>query len=246
LREAIEGSRLQLYFQPIVSLANRSATMLESLPRWPHPDEGILAPADFIEIAEENDLLAPLERWAIEDAFRHLARWDSGVAGELTISLNLSEEHVYAGDVAEVVRIAAQHNGVDAERIGFELPEAALIEAGSRSIEKLRALAGCGATLAVDDYCGELPLELLRELPVRALKIARRIVEAIPDDADCVDSARATVDLTRELDLLAIANGVETPGQLAALRDLGCGYAQGFLFSVPMPAEVLEERMTPR
>ena len=246
LREAIEGRRLQLYFQPIVSLADRSATMLEALPRWPHPARGILAPSDFIAVAEANGLLEPLERWAIDAAFGQLAVWTTGVAAQLTISLNLSEEHVYEADLAAAVRDAAAERGVRPDRLGFEISETALIEAGGRSLDKLRALADLGVSLTVDDYHGSVTADLLGQLPTNAVKISRRIVEGIPDDPRSVEAAAAAVAVGEELGLEVIASGVEGPGQLASLRDLGCRYAQGFLLSLPMPAEVLEERMAPR
>jgi EAL domain-containing protein (putative c-di-GMP-specific phosphodiesterase class I) len=246
LRTEIEAARLQLYFQPIVSLSDRSATALEALPRWPHPVRGMLAPSDFIAVARSNGLLEPLERWAIEAAFERLSHWTSGVAAQLTISLNLSEEHLYEADLADVVRDAAERRGVRAGRLGFEISETPLIEAGGRSLEKLRALAELGVSLTIDGYHGSVPSELLRGLPTNALKISRHIVAGIPDDTRSVEAAAAAIAVGRELDLAVIASGVEDPGQLASLRDLGCGYAQGFLISLPMPAEVLEERMAPR
>lgn len=246
LRAEIEAARLQLYFQPIVSLRDRSATMLEALPRWPHPGRGILAPSDFIALAEANGLLELLERWAIDAAFHQLSQWTGGVAGQLTISLNLSEEHLYEADLATAVRDAAGKRGVEANRLGFEISETPLIEAGGRSLEKLRALADLGVSLTIDDYHGSVATDLLRQLPTNALKISRRIVAGIPDDPRSVEAAAAAVAVGEELDVAVIASGVEGPGQLASLRDLGCSYAQGFLLSLPMPADVLEERMVRR
>jgi EAL domain-containing protein (putative c-di-GMP-specific phosphodiesterase class I) len=243
---AIAEQRLNLYFQPIVSLQDRSATMLEALPRWAHPELGILAPADFIDVAAEEGLLGELERWAIEAAFVQLAVWRSGVASELTISLNLSEEHLFETDLAEAVRDSASASGASAHRIGFEITERALLAAGGRSLGKLRDLSDLGVSLTIDDCNGSDSAELVRELPTTALKISRWVVEGIPDDEGRVELASATIELGRELGLATIASGVESPGQLASLRDLGCRYAQGFLLSVPMPAEVLEDRMPRR
>ncbi len=246
LAEAIDRGELELYYQPIVSLGDRSVTRLEGLPRWPHPQRGILAPADFIEAARASDLLPALERWAIEAAFSRLAAWSEGVAGELTISLNLSEEHAFNADLAGFVSSTAARSSASAERLGFEIAEAALIEAGGRSVEKLRAIAALGPTFTVDDYSGGLSVDLLRELPIDALKIGRRTVEGIPDDARRLESATAAIRRGRELDLATIAVGIESPGQLASLRELGCDYGQGFFFSVPMPVEALAERMSRR
>ncbi len=245
LRKAIEGGDLDLYFQPIVSLADRSATMLEALPRWSHPERGILAPGDFIELAEANDLLVPLERWAIDRAVRQLERWRTGTASELEISINLSEAHVYEADLAESVAAADPAGGLG-PRLGFEISESALTEAGGRTVQKLQALADLGVSLMVDDFFGVVEAPLLRDLPTTALKISRSIVAGIPDRTHDVENAAEAISLGRELGLATIASGVEGPGQLAGLRELGCQYAQGFFFSVPMPAEVLEERMVVR
>ncbi|MFN8159625.1 MAG: EAL domain-containing protein [Solirubrobacterales bacterium] len=246
LSEAIGARLLSLYFQPIVSLQDRSATMLEALPRWPHGDRGILAPADFIEAAEKHGVLGKLERWAIEEAFGQLAAWRAGVASELTISINLSEEHLFFSDIASAVRRASESSGASAHRIGFEILESALVEGEGRSAEKLRELSDMGVSLTIDDFFGGASADLVRRLPATALKISQRIVEGIPDDERRLEQAEAAIELGSELGLATIAAGVESPGQVASLRDLGCRYAQGFLLSVPMPAEVLEDRMIAR
>lgn len=246
LREAIEQGRLELYFQPIVSLSDRSATTLEALPRWPHPRRGILAPPDFFGAAVEDGLIAPLESWAIGAAFAQLARWSRGVAGELSVTLNLAEEHVFQTNLAEEVEAAAARNGVSPRRLGFEISETALLETGGRSIRKLRDISRLGVGLTIDDYRGNIGAERLRELPATALKISLSVVERIPDDPECLAIAESAVTLGRDLALAVIATGIESPGQAASLRDIGCEYGQGFLYSIPMPAEVLEDRMPRR
>jgi EAL domain-containing protein (putative c-di-GMP-specific phosphodiesterase class I) len=246
LAEAIRDCTLELYFQPVVSLADRSSITLEALPRWPHPRRGVLAPPDFIGVAEEQGLMAELEHWAIEQALSQLRVWSGGVASELSVTINLSEEHAYSSDLAAEVESAAEERGVSPRRLGIEVSERALAEAGGRSVAKLRALAGIGVGLTVDDYDGVIESERLRELRASCLKISRRIVAGIPDDSGSLEAARAAVSQGRELGLAIVANGVESPGQAAVLRDLGCEYGQGFLYSVPMPASVVEERMLPR
>lgn len=246
LRDAIEGRVLHLYYQPIVSLEDRSSTLLEALPRWPVGAGEVLGPADFLEIARRGGLLAGLERWGIETAFGQLARWESGVSAEMCVSLNLSEQNIFEGDIAAAVAEAAAESGASPERLQFEISEAALVTAAGRSLEKLRALADLGVSLTVDGFTGKAPRERLEELPVGALKIGREIVAGIPDDQQSLDAAAVAVEVARDLGLTVIATGVENPGQLASLRDMGFDRAQGFFFSVPMPPEVLEERMLPR
>ena len=244
LGEAIEQQRLQLYYQPIVSLVDRVASEVEALLRWPRNDSEILAPADFIEIAEQYDLLPRLESWAIQAAFEQLVRWRR--ATDLDLSLNLSEGHVFADPLAKEVRDAAERHGVATGRLSFEVSETALVDADGQRLEKLQSLTAGGVGLIVDHYSGAVPANQLAELPISALKISRQVVAGIPDSPVHTETATTALRLAGELGLRVIANGIESPGQLAVLRDMGCEYGQGFLFSVPMPAEVLAERAIPR
>ena len=246
LRDAIEGRTLDLYYQPIVSLADRSSTLLEALPRWPVGAGQVLGPDDFLDLARRGGLLEGLERWGILTALNQLARWDSGISAEMSVSLNLSEQNVFEGDVAAAVAEAAEATGAAPDRLQFEISESALADAAGRSLEKLRALADLGVSLTVDRFTGATPRERLEELPVGALKVGRDIVAGIPDEEASLRAAAAAVEIARDLGLTVIATGVENPGQLASLRDMGFDRAQGFFFSVPMPPEVLEERMLPR
>ena len=246
LRDAIEGRTLNLYYQPIVSLTDRSAILLEALPRWPVGPGRVLGPDDFLDLARRGGLLDGLERWGILTALGQLARWNRGVSAEMSVSLNLSEQNVFEGDVVAAVAEGAEATGAAPERLEFEISEGALIEAAGRSLEKLRALADLGVTLTVDRFTGAAPRERLAELPVRALKIGRDIVAGIPDEEASLKAAGTAVEIARDLGLTVVATGVENPGQLASLRDMGFNHAQGFFFSVPMPPEVLEERMRPR
>jgi EAL domain-containing protein (putative c-di-GMP-specific phosphodiesterase class I) len=244
LSEAIEQRRLRLYYQPVVSLVDRVAGEVEALPRWPRNGNEILAPPDFIGVAQEFHLLPKLERWAISTAFEQLTRWRRST--DLDVSLNLSEDHVYESALPEEIRSAAQRNDVEPRRLSLEISETALVEANGQMVERLNEVTELGVGLTIDDYSGTVPVERLRQLPTTALKISRRVVSAIPDGRRQTETAAAAIELARELGVRVIANGIESPGQLAALRDMGCKYGQGFLFSIPMPAEGLAERALPR
>ena len=241
LSEAIESRRLRLYYQPIVSLIDRVARDVEALPRWPRNGRQILAPSDFIGVAQQFGLLPKLERWAIETAFEQLSRWRRST--DLDVSLNLSEDHVYESDLTGEIRDAAQRNGVDPHRLSVEISETALVESSAGLLNRLNQLPELGVGLTIDDYNGVVPVGRLAELPTGALKISRRIVAGIPDGARQTETASGAIQIAGELGARVIANGIESPGQLAALRDMGCEYGQGFLFSIPMPAEVLAERV---
>lgn len=244
LSEAIENRRLQLYYQPIVSLVDRVASEVEALLRWPRDEGEILAPPDFIGVAKQFDLLMSLERVVIESAFEQLSRWRR--ATDLDVSLNLSERHVYSDNLPQEIRDAAERSDVATRRLSLEVAEDSLVQADEERREKLRSLSTAGVGLIVDDYSGAIPANQLNELPVSALKISRRVIAGIPDNPVHTETATTALRLAGELGLRVIANGIESPGQLAVLRDMGCEYGQGFLFSVPMPADVLAERAMPR
>jgi len=244
LGAAIERKRLRLYYQPIVSLLHRVANEVEALPRWPRNGDEILAPPDFIGIAKQFDLLADLERWAIQTAFEQMSRWRR--ATDVNVALNLSENHVYESAFPDQISTCAEANGVDRRRLSIEISETALAETSGQQLARLNELADLGVGLTIDDYSGAVPVEQLTALPTTALKISRRVVAGIPDQRRHTEIASSALSIGREHNLRVIANGVESPGQLAALRDMGCEYGQGFLFSIPMPAEVLAERTARR
>jgi EAL domain-containing protein (putative c-di-GMP-specific phosphodiesterase class I) len=244
LGEAIEQNRLALYYQPVVSLVDRVASEVEALLRWPRNGRQILAPPDFIAIAKQFGLLPGLERWAIDAAFLQLANWKR--ATDLDVTLNISEQHAYEVSLPDEIRSTSDRHGVDPARLSLEIAEGSLPGPGDDRLGRLNELRELGVCLTVDDYSGEVPADRLRELPVKSLKISRRITAGIPDGERQTEIAVAALRLAEELDLKLSANGIESPGQLAALRDMGCRYGQGFLFSIPMPADVLAERAMPR
>lgn len=246
LEAAFDEDCLKLYYQPIVSLVDRSTTTLEALPRWHHPDRGVLAPAEFLAAAEAHGVLEKLEKWAIGAAMRQLARWNRGVASELSVSLNLSERHACHGDPAGTVTEAADISGVSPDRLGFEITESALLSSGLSCSKPLQDLTGIGTGLIVDDYTGEAGSTHLQSLPISGIKTARRITEGIPDNRSSVQVVCAAINLGEKLGIDVIAGGIENPGQAASLRELGCPFGQGFLFAVPMPAGALEERLPDR
>jgi EAL domain-containing protein (putative c-di-GMP-specific phosphodiesterase class I) len=220
------------------------ASEVEALLRWPRNDNEILAPADFIDVAEQYELLSAVEQLAIDTAFEQLSRWRRST--DLDISLNLSDAHLDSESLPGEIRESAQRYDVATSRLSLEVSEGALIDATGDRVQRLQSLSTEGVGLIVDDYRGELSAEQLGELPVSALKISRQVVAGIPDSRTHTETAQTALRLARELGLRVIANGIESPGQLAVLRDMGCEYGQGFLFSVPMPADVLAERAMPR
>ncbi len=244
LDEAIEQNRLALYYQPVVSLVDRVADEVEALLRWPRNGRQILAPSDFIAIANQYGLLSGLERWAIDAAFLQLAEWKR--ATDLDVALNISEQHLFGESLPDEIREFSEAHGVDPARLSLEIPAPSLPEPGDSRLGRLDELRDLGVCLTIDDFSGEISAERISALPVKSLKISRRITAGIPDGERQSDIAAAALRLADQLDVKVVANGIESPGQLAALRDMGCRYGQGFLFSIPMPANVLAGRAMPR
>lgn len=243
---ALRQGQMHLYYQPVVSLADRSATVLEALPRWDHPQHGVLGPASFIEPARAAGLLEDLERWAISDALHQLAYWSSGIPAQLSISVNLSASYALSARLATTVREITASIQVPASRFGIELAASSLAEMGTEELQAMRELADVGVHLTVDGFSGGVPVDQLRNLPVSSIKIGRDVIAMIPDSEEHSKIVADAVAIGREMGVGVIATGIENPGQAAALRQAGCHYGQGFLFSVPMPAEVLEERVASR
>lgn len=243
LPPAIENGELHLYYQPIVSLTDRSATKLEALPRWDHPRHGLLTSARFIDVARDAGLLPGLEAWAVNEAMSQLHNWSGGLPGELSITVNLSTG--YASDPTFTASLGADAEGEAAaiHRFGVELAEGALAELSGEAASTLRDLTDRGIDLTLDGFTGAIGLERLRSLPISTLKVKPEVITGIPDRAASRELVATAIACARELGLSVVATGIENPGQAAYLREAGCRFGQGFLFSVPMPAEALEARM---
>jgi EAL domain-containing protein (putative c-di-GMP-specific phosphodiesterase class I) len=246
LPAALKQGGMHLYYQPVVSLADRSATVLEALPRWDHAEYGVLGPASFIDAAREAGLLESLERWAIYEAIHQLAYWSRGVPAQLSISVNLSTSHALSPGLSDTVRELTKQTEVTASRFGIELSAGALLDVNADEMLSLRELADVGVHLTLDGFDGSLSPEQIGNLPISSIKIGREVIAMIPDSDEHSQIVAKAISIGREMGIGVIATGIESPGQAAALRAAGCHYGQGFLFSVPMPAEVLEERVAAR
>jgi diguanylate cyclase (GGDEF)-like protein/PAS domain S-box-containing protein len=241
LREAVAGDQLRLRIQPIVDLATGAPAGFESLVRWEHPERGLCGPGQFIPLAEELGLVAEIDRWVLEATCREVAAWPEVPGPLLMVSVNCSDQSFLADDLAERACAAADAAGIDRDRLVLELTERALVEskAAAAALQELRA---CGVQLCVDDFgSGYSSLGLLHRLPVDGLKIDRSFVSDLETSAEARAVVRAVVGLARELGLRAVAEGIETPGQLAVLREAGCPYGQGYLFSPPVPPDAARD-----
>jgi diguanylate cyclase (GGDEF)-like protein/PAS domain S-box-containing protein len=238
LRAALERGDLRLHYQPTVDLATSRVIGFEALVRWPHPVRGMINPLDFIPIAEATGLIVPLGRWVLHEACRQAVEW--GAAGDgrpPKMSVNVSVRQFDRADLAEMVAAVLAETGMPADRLCLEMTESVLMTDTEANLEQLVRLKALGLTLAIDDFgTGYSSLAYLRRFPVDTLKIDRSFVErlgVLDDDTALTDTI---VRLGRSLGMATVAEGIEEFGQLAALREMGCGYAQGYYFSRPVPA----------
>jgi diguanylate cyclase (GGDEF)-like protein len=237
LRRALERDELLLHYQPILSLGSGDVVGFEALVRWQHPKRGLVPPLAFIPLAEETGLIVPLGRWVLEEACSQAERWNRdrrAEAAPLFVSVNLSARQFTKGDLVEDVGTTLERTGLEADALELEITESVLMDQSEAGIRALRDLRGLGVRLVLDDFgTGYSSLSYLKHLPLDTIKIDRSFVAGIEDIADrsIVD---AVVALAHGLGIAVVAEGIETQGQSDRLRDLGCDYGQGYLFSRPV------------
>ncbi|CAN7591054.1 bifunctional diguanylate cyclase/phosphodiesterase [Pseudorhodoferax sp. LjRoot39] len=236
LRQAQARGELRLYFQPIVQ-ADRQVGGFEALLRWVHPVRGLVSPADFIPLAEQSGLILPIGQWVLDQACAQLARWAQSPATRgWTLAVNVSARQFRDGGFVPSVQRALACSGADPHRLRLELTESMLHADLDETIARMAALRRLGVRFALDDFgTGYSSLSYLKRLPLDQLKIDKSFVAEITTDPDDAAIARTIVSLARSLRLRVVAEGVETEGQFAFLRRIGCHGYQGYLFAAPQP-----------
>jgi EAL domain-containing protein (putative c-di-GMP-specific phosphodiesterase class I) len=249
LHRAVELQQLRLHYQPVIDLEEGTVIGVEALVRWQHPVLGLLAPDQFIPLAEETGLIEPIGEWVLGEACCQVRQWEDmvGLTAGFTINVNLSAEQLNRPRLPKAVQGAIETAGVAPERITLEITESALMQEPDAAIATLRDLKALGVSLCVDDFgTGYSSLSYLKRLPIDALKVDRAFVSGVDVDIEDRAIAEAVVALAHTLGLGAVAEGVENDRQLRQLRLLGCDGAQGFLFSRPVPGDELAELLRRR
>ncbi|HEY7132135.1 MAG TPA: diguanylate cyclase, partial [Candidatus Limnocylindrales bacterium] len=241
LRRAIERSELRLHYQPLVDLATERIVGLEALVRWEHPTRGLVPPLAFIPVAEETGVIVPIGRWVIETACRQARRWlDELPYSALVMSVNLSARQVARPELVDEIRDCLAATGLPADRLELEITESVLLDEGEESARTLRALRELGVRLVLDDFgTGYSSLSYLRRLPLDTIKIDRSFVDGIDADGTNLPIVQAVIALAHGLGIEVVAEGIETAGQSARLRELVCDRGQGYYYARPQPPDAL-------
>jgi diguanylate cyclase (GGDEF)-like protein/PAS domain S-box-containing protein len=242
LRLGLQRGEFTLHYQPEVDLENGDIVGVEALVRWNSPRRGLVPPDRFIPVAEATGLILGLGEFVLREACDQTARWRTeGVLPErFIVWVNLSGKQLSAGGISRTVKAALEDSGLPAACLGLEVTETALVQegaSGDRARTELQILHDEGVRIAIDDFgTGFSSLGQLRRFPVDMIKVDRSFVQGVESEAKDAAITANLVTLAHALGVLAIAEGIESDGQLASLRGLGCDLAQGYLFARPLPA----------
>jgi diguanylate cyclase (GGDEF)-like protein len=242
LRLGIERREFQAYYQPIVDLRTLELAGFEALVRWDHPTRGIVSPSHFVDICESTDLIIPLTLQILEESCRQVNRWnEQRLERPLFVSVNLSGKHFDHPDLVNHVQTVLAETGFDPQNLKLEITETALMDNAGSAIEMLRDLKTLGAQISIDDFgTGYSSLSYLHKFPLDTMKIDRSFVGALGMSSENGEIVRTIVYLAKVLDLKVVAEGIESIRQLDELKSLGCEYGQGYLFSRPLAADMIE------
>ena len=238
LAEAIEDIQFEPHYQPIIDLGQSRLVAFEALVRWRHPTRGLVPPLEFIPLAEETGQIADVDRCMIDLVCRDLARWrrDLGDRAPSYVSINLSEWDLRDAGTFDHIRTCLHHHGLPPECLAFEVTESQVIQDATYVRELLDALDGMGIRIFMDDFgTGYSSLSYLHEFPFHVLKIDVTFVKRVTEDGEHWPIVASILSMADSLGLSTVAEGIDEPYHHAMLRDHGCPYGQGFLYSRPVP-----------
>jgi diguanylate cyclase len=241
LHSAIPLNQFRLYYQPKVDTASGAVRSAEALLRWLHPVRGLIGPGEFVPLAEECGLIGAIGEWVIREACRQARAWQQAGVAALRVSVNLSASQFRQERLVDSIRRALDDAGLEPRFLEVELTESAVMSDPEESIAILEQLSRMGVLVSVDDFgTGYSSMSYLRRFPIDKLKIDRVFISEIVDRPEDASIVRAIVSLAHSLRLKVVAEGVETPAQLAFLKAVGCDEYQGYHFSRPLPATEFE------
>ena len=233
LRRALPAGEFELYYQPLIDLADNHISGFEALIRWRHPENGMVQPGVFLPLAEEIGLIVPIGEWVVREACTMAAQWP----GTLKVAVNISPAHFCDTTLVQTVMDALAASGLAPNRLELEITETNLLQNSAATLSALHQLRNIGVRIAMDDFgTGYSSLSYLQSFPFDKIKIDRSFVEKITEDANSLNIVRAVAALAKGLGMASTAEGVETVEQLARIKAEGYTEIQGYLVSRPLPA----------
>ena len=239
LRDALAKGEFELHYQPIVNLDSNRIDCCEALLRWHHPERGMVAPAEFIAVAEESGIIVALGEWVLRQACTDAATWPDGVR----VAVNISAAQFKCGTLGPLVVRALAASRLSASRLEIEITETVLMQDTFATLSTLHQLRDLGVRISMDDFgIGYSSLSYLRSFPFDKIKIDRSFIENISEKDNCVAIVQAVTTMANRLGMTTAAEGIETEDQRRKVQELGCTEMQGYLFSRPLPAADLARR----
>jgi EAL domain-containing protein (putative c-di-GMP-specific phosphodiesterase class I) len=246
LRAAVPRGELIIHYQPKVSLATGKIVEFEALVRWNHPTRGMLLPQAFVPLADETGLILPLGEWVLSRACSQVADWRERFGCEAGVSVNISARQFETSELVTQVQAILATTRLPSSFLSLEVTESLLLDNTESAIHQLNELRDLGIGLKIDDFgTGFSSLSYLHRLPFNELKIDRSFVGGMTKTPESTHIVRTIILLARLLGMSVVAEGVETLEQSIRLAGLGCEYAQGNYFSVPVSAEMAEQFIAP-
>ncbi|MBZ6379099.1 MULTISPECIES: putative bifunctional diguanylate cyclase/phosphodiesterase [Pacificimonas] len=240
MKAALKRGEFRLFYQPIVHAKTLELRGFETLVRWIHPTRGFVSPGDFIPIAEESGFIRDLGAWILETAMEEAATWPD----HINIAVNVSPMQLRGSEFERTVTDALASTRLAPTRLELEITESVLLEQSDSGIASLKRLRTRGVRFSLDDFgTGFSSLSYLRTFPFNKVKIDRSFVNDMGDGGSCYAIVKAVLSLARDMGMVTVAEGIELPGQLAALQQMGCDQIQGFLISKPLPLEDAREQV---
>ncbi len=244
LRRALSQNELEVFYQPKLCLRTARLQGLEALVRWNHPVKGMIRPDQFISVAEETGLIIPIGKWVAREACRMGVRLSALGLGAPQMAINLSPKQFSDPDLLGSIAAILREEQLPPGQLELELTESLLLDATEETRQQLIGLKALGLTLAMDDFgTGYSSLSYLKKFPIDVIKIDRSFIKDIPDNQDDMEITSAVIAMARNLHLKVVAEGIETPAQLAFLRRQRCDIGQGYLFDKPIPGNHLSDAL---
>jgi EAL domain-containing protein (putative c-di-GMP-specific phosphodiesterase class I) len=246
LQQALDRHEFVLYYQPEVELVSRRIVGLEALIRWEHPERGLIPPMEFIPVAEESGMILPIGDWGLDEACHQIKQWcgENPECDAPRVCVNLSARQFSREGLADHVEALLRRTGVPSRHLGLEMTESSLIPDTGTALEVLSSLRRLGVSLLMDDFgTGYSSLHHLHAFPFDVLKVDRSFVTRMTEGNQPLQIVRTIVELARVLGMDVVAEGIETREQENLLRQLGCRFGQGFLFSKPAPAKTISNML---